>query len=721
MRQRTGTYIPQFDQIPAMPPDQRESAAVEEANRMLMSAGRSDNMEALQPAVASSPAPIHRNVAQPYSPPTAGIHRQLFTPQSNGHHNQNGMPSAIRLASSSYSPQRTPVTGGQGRHYSMHSGCSGQSQVVVSSCVPTPSLQYDPIEGNVIVPAQIGLSRRATIEHEGTKFQFPIPSHLRPGSKLAVQLRGGSDNVSPFPPVMAPPANWGPADDASRSIVDRGRYSGAGYRYGEHHSPDVTLSEEARALQEAAARNERERQSRHKHMHREWKQAEATRSIREKELLAEKREATRKFEATVQDKKHYEKLLRLQKEIVDINEETESEARERDNEQQAYERAHSISPTSMGASNGCAPSSVFPFFPTTATDQSINSGGCTSYEPPEAAASAPPSADGLTESEQPREPNALAGSEISRPNGADTAAAAAAAETGDWAAVGAALQATDEERFESKKIIRKGEEAVVVKIDRAIEPPSYVVRLSSDGREIGTEAPLLQRWQAVPAAEADHADMSRAEPRTFSSEPLSRAAASRSAGALTSVTTGFGVTNFVAGNFVAGEASLRTPAGSYVSAASGAYDLRRSLPVRLRAPEAAAQPVQPTTAAQQASVVHTNVHLPAQSVQRVSSVAGPRFMPNPAARSSRLTVQGLHWASGHAPYRPCSPPMAYRVVQASLPLQPQLPLQPTMRTPRVVSRDTRTREDSGGTGGFVLPVLRPMPSLVRPMPSGIGR
>jgi len=39
---------------------------------------------------------------------------------------------------------------------------------------------------------------------------------------------------------------------------------------------------------------------------------------------------------------------------------------------------------------------------------------------------------------------------------------------------------------------RKGEEAVVVKIDITMEPPSYTVRMSSDGREVGTEAKNLQ-------------------------------------------------------------------------------------------------------------------------------------------------------------------------------------------------------------------------------------
>jgi len=69
--------------------------------------------------------------------------------------------------------------------------------------------------------------------------------------------------------------------------------------------------------------------------------------------------------------------------------------------------------------------------------------------------------------------------------------------------------ATDGERFalgdkvvvSEKSVTRKGEEAVVVQIDETIEPTSYVVRMSSDGINVGTNARLLQRQQVEPVSE----------------------------------------------------------------------------------------------------------------------------------------------------------------------------------------------------------------------------
>mmetsp|Transcript_141087 Transcript_141087/g.259140 ORF Transcript_141087/g.259140 Transcript_141087/m.259140 type:complete len:585 (-) Transcript_141087:40-1794(-) len=53
------------------------------------------------------------------------------------------------------------------------------------------------------------------------------------------------------------------------------------------------------------------------------------------------------------------------------------------------------------------------------------------------------------------------------------------------------------------KVMRKGEEAVIVAIDRTMDPPGFVVRMSGDGREISTESHLLQRLPEQAPKEAD--------------------------------------------------------------------------------------------------------------------------------------------------------------------------------------------------------------------------
>lgn len=85
-------------------------------------------------------------------------------------------------------------------------------------------------------------------------------------------------------------------------------------------------------------------------------------------------------------------------------------------------------------------------------------------------------------------------------------------------------EVTDGDRFAiGDKVTRKGEEAVVVKIDTSMDPPSYIVHMSSDGREVGTEGNLLQRVQAPPSWTVRTAFLPQRRPRGHGSRASSRA------------------------------------------------------------------------------------------------------------------------------------------------------------------------------------------------------
>lgn len=57
------------------------------------------------------------------------------------------------------------------------------------------------------------------------------------------------------------------------------------------------------------------------------------------------------------------------------------------------------------------------------------------------------------------------------------------------------------------RVLRKGEEAVIKTIDRTLEPPSFVICMDSDGREIGTEGHLLQKQSVCSEFEANDAEL----------------------------------------------------------------------------------------------------------------------------------------------------------------------------------------------------------------------
>jgi hypothetical protein len=64
------------------------------------------------------------------------------------------------------------------------------------------------------------------------------------------------------------------------------------------------------------------------------------------------------------------------------------------------------------------------------------------------------------------------------------------------------------------KVIRKGQEGVIVHIDETFQPPSYTVRMCLDGREVGSEPHLLRKVSSSSATLAETAGTTEAEQLT---------------------------------------------------------------------------------------------------------------------------------------------------------------------------------------------------------------
>lgn len=70
-------------------------------------------------------------------------------------------------------------------------------------------------------------------------------------------------------------------------------------------------------------------------------------------------------------------------------------------------------------------------------------------------------------------------------------------------------------------VFRRGQEAVVVKIDRTVDPPSYTVRLAKDGREVGTEAHLLSRERSLSSGSPSQSRLGGTGTELLGEEPQS--------------------------------------------------------------------------------------------------------------------------------------------------------------------------------------------------------